>query len=61
MSSKFFVIQLSADARIYDTEDEAIEDAKAAATVNPGVMFIVADQDDTVIVPKPDPVVTKVE
>ena len=60
MSTKFFVTQIADGDPAYDSEDAAIEAAKAKASANPGAMFTVADQDDTVIVPKPDPVVTKV-
>jgi hypothetical protein len=61
MSNKFFVTKIADGDPVYDNEDAAIEAAKALAQAEPGTMFYVADQDDTVIVPKPDPVVTKVE
>ena len=60
MSNKFFVTQIPADAQVFDTEDAAIEAAEAASKASPGTLFYVADEDDTVITPLPDPVVTKI-
>ena len=56
--SKFFVTQIAADAPTYTSEADAIEAAKAQANASPGTMFFVADEDDSVLVPKPDAVVT---
>ena len=61
MSNKFFVTQLAPDAQIFDNEDAAIEAAKTASKTSPGTVFFVADEDDTVVTPLPDPVVTKVD
>ena len=60
MSNKFFVTQITADAAVFDNEDAAIEAAKAASKASPGALFYIADQDDTVVTPLPDPVVTRV-
>lgn len=56
--TKFFVTQIPADAPTYASEAEAIEAAKVQANANPGAMFFVADEDDSVLVPKPDAQVT---
>ena len=61
MSNKFFVTKIAADAQIFDSEDAAIEAAKTASKTEPGTLFFVADEDDQVVTPLPDPVVTKVD
>ena len=58
--SKFY-IGVAVPDQTFDTEEAAIEAAKAKSHELPGQMILVSKEMDTVVTPLPDAVVTVVE